>query len=252
MAGGHTSWLVGGGILVAGVLAAMPFYRGSQPSIPNAVPVTNSDVQWDGDPLTLRLPGAQPPLRSSASPQRTTVTTKQTPWSSEPPKLEGEYGGLLDRFGEPTMPQQISSERDTRALSIGISTREAAVERGASNSTAAAAAPPAQVARRPSTSGSQSFDGRENDDQGEAPEKTHTIVDGDTLQRIAERYYDDTFYATAIFHRNRHVLEDPELLPVGRTIVIPAPTALEVESQLPLEPLSTPVEQPQTKLEPLR
>jgi len=50
---------------------------------------------------------------------------------------------------------------------------------------------------------------------------THTIVDGDTLPRLAERYLGDAQRADEIFEANRQRLPSPQLLPIGVKIVIP-------------------------------
>jgi nucleoid-associated protein YgaU len=50
----------------------------------------------------------------------------------------------------------------------------------------------------------------------------HTIRDGDTLERLAERYLGDAAHADAIFEANRATLSQRDLLPIGVEIVIPA------------------------------
>lgn len=49
----------------------------------------------------------------------------------------------------------------------------------------------------------------------------HRIVDGDTLNTIARRYYGDEQRARELFEANRGVLRDPELLPIGTELLIP-------------------------------
>ncbi|MHB0955935.1 MAG: LysM peptidoglycan-binding domain-containing protein [Pirellulaceae bacterium] len=53
------------------------------------------------------------------------------------------------------------------------------------------------------------------------PHKRHTIHDGDTLESLALRYLGDAQRAPEILHLNRNVLADPDLLPIGLTIIIP-------------------------------
>ena len=50
---------------------------------------------------------------------------------------------------------------------------------------------------------------------------THTIVDGDTLAALAQRYLGSPARASEIFDANRNVLSDPELLPIGAELKIP-------------------------------
>lgn len=67
--------------------------------------------------------------------------------------------------------------------------------------------PPSEVAAAP-------------DDQ-DSIERRHIVVDGDSLARLADRYLDDPQLADEIFRRNRNVLNDPDLLPIGVELVIP-------------------------------
>ncbi len=56
--------------------------------------------------------------------------------------------------------------------------------------------------------------------------RVHRVVDGDTLETIARRYYQESWPAQAIFEANRHVLADPALLPIGAELRIPARESL--------------------------
>lgn len=51
--------------------------------------------------------------------------------------------------------------------------------------------------------------------------RTHIVVDGDSLAKLAGRYLDDPRRSEEIFSLNRGVLSDPELLPIGTEIKIP-------------------------------
>lgn len=62
-------------------------------------------------------------------------------------------------------------------------------------------------------------------DPGAAPVdilRTHVVIDGDTLVRLADRYLDDANRASEIYRLNRDVLSNPELLPIGVELRIPA------------------------------
>jgi hypothetical protein len=50
----------------------------------------------------------------------------------------------------------------------------------------------------------------------------HVVVDGDSLAKLAGRYLDDPRRSQEIFELNRAVLSDPELLPIGVELQIPA------------------------------
>ena len=52
--------------------------------------------------------------------------------------------------------------------------------------------------------------------------QTHTIVNGDTLERIARRYLGDASLAEALYQMNRDRIIDPNRLPLGKKILIPA------------------------------
>lgn len=56
---------------------------------------------------------------------------------------------------------------------------------------------------------------------GQAPSRTHKIADGDTLYYIAERYLGSGERYMEIFHANRDVMTDPDILVIGRELRIP-------------------------------
>jgi nucleoid-associated protein YgaU len=71
-----------------------------------------------------------------------------------------------------------------------------------------------------------------------SPYRVHTIVNGDTLSRIARRYLGSADRYMEIFALNRGVLRDPEALPIGEQIKLPhqvgpqlMPASQEVPSQ---------------------
>ncbi|HMO86713.1 MAG TPA: LysM peptidoglycan-binding domain-containing protein, partial [Lacipirellulaceae bacterium] len=62
----------------------------------------------------------------------------------------------------------------------------------------------------------------EEDDLTAGP-AIHVVHNGDTLERLAERYLGDRARALEIFDLNRDVLENPHLLPIGAELRLPAP-----------------------------
>ena len=54
-----------------------------------------------------------------------------------------------------------------------------------------------------------------------AVETRHRVIDGDTLQALAQRYLGDPGRAAEIFEVNREARSDPELLPIGAVLKIP-------------------------------
>jgi phage tail protein X len=51
--------------------------------------------------------------------------------------------------------------------------------------------------------------------------RTHTVVDGDTLAALADRYLGSAARADEIYRANREVLHDPTLLPIGVELKLP-------------------------------
>jgi nucleoid-associated protein YgaU len=51
--------------------------------------------------------------------------------------------------------------------------------------------------------------------------RTHVVIDGDSLMRLADRYLDDVDRSSEIYRLNRDVLTNPELLPIGAELRIP-------------------------------
>ena len=52
-------------------------------------------------------------------------------------------------------------------------------------------------------------------------EQWHEVKKGDTLSKIAERYYGDGSLYMKIFEANRNILRDPNLIKVGQKLRIP-------------------------------
>jgi nucleoid-associated protein YgaU len=56
-------------------------------------------------------------------------------------------------------------------------------------------------------------------------QRVHVVHNGDTLERLAERYLGDGARSLEIFDLNRDLLENPHLLPIGAELRIPADAA---------------------------
>jgi len=52
-------------------------------------------------------------------------------------------------------------------------------------------------------------------------ERIYIIQEGDSLERLAQRYLGDEGRAVEIFDLNRQVLENPHILPIGRELKLP-------------------------------
>jgi len=49
----------------------------------------------------------------------------------------------------------------------------------------------------------------------------HEVKKGDTLSKIAEKYYGDASLYMQIFEANRNILTDPNLIKIGQKLRIP-------------------------------
>ena len=52
-------------------------------------------------------------------------------------------------------------------------------------------------------------------------EQMHEVVKGETLWKIAERYYGDGNLYMKIFEANRSILKDPNMIKIGQKLRIP-------------------------------
>jgi nucleoid-associated protein YgaU len=74
-----------------------------------------------------------------------------------------------------------------------------------------------------------------------APEPlVHAIVNGDTLEALAERYLGRADRAGEIFEANRTRLQDPEILPIGMKLTIPRRESPPAVHRQPLVPVAAP------------
>ncbi len=53
------------------------------------------------------------------------------------------------------------------------------------------------------------------------PQKTYTVVPGDTLSKISKQFYGDMNKYMKIFEANKDQLKDPDKINVGQTLRIP-------------------------------
>jgi nucleoid-associated protein YgaU len=52
-------------------------------------------------------------------------------------------------------------------------------------------------------------------------EQWHDVVKGDTLSKIAQKYYGDPSLYMKIFEANKNILKDPNLIKIGQRLRIP-------------------------------
>lgn len=67
------------------------------------------------------------------------------------------------------------------------------------------------------------------DDAAWPEEVVHIVHNGDTLEKLAERYLGDAGRALELFDLNRDQLANPHLLPIGAELRIPIPPRREVD-----------------------
>jgi nucleoid-associated protein YgaU len=200
-------------VLVAGVAAAWPF-RHPKPSAQNTpavaaapvdLPLRRQEVRLDVSPLAETSPAVgleQVSLKLRKTKPLVPVETKPVAAALEslgsPPALGQMYESLMKPTAPAEPPRSRSPYQD-----VGLN---------------ASAAPPVMVnpyasvvPPRPAL-----------DEEEFRPKlKEHRIVDGDTLELLAQRYLGDPQRAEEIFELNRDRLQHPDLLPVGKRLRIP-------------------------------
>jgi nucleoid-associated protein YgaU len=62
---------------------------------------------------------------------------------------------------------------------------------------------------------------RAGDAPAAPPTRTYTVVAGDSLSKIAKRFYGDANQWKRIFEANRDVIKNPDLIRPGQTFKIP-------------------------------
>jgi nucleoid-associated protein YgaU len=91
---------------------------------------------------------------------------------------------------------------------------------------------------------------RDTGPEAEVAGRTHIVVDGDSLEKLAERYLDDPTLDDEIYRLNRDVLASPELLPIGVELQIPddrmaaAEVSRTASNMVPVERMPRPFEGP--------
>ncbi len=184
-------------VVLGGVCAALPFQRRASRQV-TVEPAANTEtIEWRSNDFTLEVTAQDQPLpgspyaddrpRSPAFGGANGVTVNSQASLddiSQPPALAGAYQAATAVASNGT-----GSVPDSGGPSG--TTREAV-----SDSTAAAATPLQSVAI------------------------THEIAVGDTLEALAEEHLGSRLRWTEIYNANPEILDNPEVLPLGVTIVI--------------------------------
>ena len=61
----------------------------------------------------------------------------------------------------------------------------------------------------------------DSDADAESPYRIHVVHEGDSLERLAERYLADGGRSLELFDLNRDILDNPHLLRIGAELRIP-------------------------------
>ena len=183
-----------GGIAIVGVLAALPFARRSTP---DAVTAPRQRPTLD-IPLHLPAEAAQSPavgLRDQdpfapALAVAPTIAGSRLEDNGLPPELPEMYHPLIESSAPRTTPPP--------GPAVPPTPRSLQLEEPRVRIRSEEPAPPPRT-------------------------RTHRIADGDTLSRIAQRYWNDATLAEALFAANRDRLSSPDPLPIGVELRIPPP-----------------------------
>lgn len=209
--------LLGLAIIVGGVCASLPFRRIS-PQTTAAVPNTAASSESKSSPLV------------EPSPATVANTAKVEPeqYPSRPPLVPSPYldDGSQEKQAQ-TSPLVTSAEEVSAVpqekpvtppmLPVSFQVKEDTNHQGALWQ-------PARLEEGPAS-----------------PPREYRIRKQDTLEDLAERFLGSKERASEIYEANRHVLEDPQILPLGAVIRIPAAgtatSASPAGDLLPVRPL---------------
>jgi nucleoid-associated protein YgaU len=181
------------GILVIGLVLAWPFRKTVRDIDPvSAPPVLPSETlrATNGDPIA----GAHPATIVPVAPDLVAVHMASTEQPEESPRRATDLNGF-DIANHPAL------------------TESSAAENGAQDTV------PTEHTTQPAY---DTVDTATQTDRNQWPaELIHVVANGDTLEKLAERYLGDPGRALEIFDLNRDQLGNPHLLPIGVELRVP-------------------------------
>jgi phage tail protein X len=181
--------LIAFGVVLVGLCAALPFRQ----STPSLAPVSRPVVPLA---LTLRQPASPLELapKNDVSPAvgLEAIAASVAPAASDPRVLAAERSPDLKNLAPPP--------------ALPVSFQPLAERPPASDWRPERPPLPAKPAAKP---------------------RRYRVRDGDTLEKLAERFLANRERAAEIFEANRHVLARPDLLPLGVTIILPSRESTE-------------------------
>jgi hypothetical protein len=168
-----------------------------------------------GNPVAMPLPSAQV---TAVTPIDESASTSASPWDRWP-----QWQPATAATTAPLSPATTSAANEATNRVVAALDQKPATS--ASTATAIqtsfnAMAPSMSVENSPTRLVPVSPPLADADDEDAGP-RTHSIVDGDTLAKLAERFLGDPLQSDRIYQLNRDVLSSPELLPIGIDLKLP-------------------------------
>jgi nucleoid-associated protein YgaU len=204
--------IAAGVVLTAGVSSAMLFRR--------ADPQVTLPAQTE-TPLTAALA----PLAPAVTPTPPVVVTPPV----TPTPLEGQRSPLAP----------IPATNVGLTAGVGLPTSVAPLTAAQAPSTAVTSdpvGPPGGIQALPTLPAANASGGRPvymtdatTNEAPASPYEIHVVHEGDSLERLAERYLADGGRSLELFDLNRDVLDNPHLLPIGAELKIPVESGRSAE-----------------------
>lgn len=186
-------------ILTLGLILSWPFRQTQDPSDPTAHSVDDVPRAINGDPITIDTSVSEPhELDVPVAPAHVSARMASTNDSPEPSSSQGLES--FDLANHPAMQSHPATSHEGDHSPATVATSSDA---------------------RPAYSVAEMESGSNTPDDW-PQEVLHVVCNGDTLERLAERYLDDPGRALEIFDLNRDQLSNPYLLPIGVELRIPA------------------------------
>lgn len=200
-------------VVLVGVLLSWPFRRSGNYAvdIPEPVEILRN---VDGDPITAT---SQPMADSHVAVAPAAVAARPASTAMGTPELEAEGQQGFDLENHPALTGIKDDARQNSQADAG-SIPDAQMSPSAESD---AHARPAYATVNQSAGGPA--------DEPWPEEVIHIVHNGDTLERLADRYLDDPQRAVDIFELNRDQLSNPHLLPIGVELRIPATNSSPVD-----------------------
>lgn len=192
-------FVTAGGILVLGVLLAWPFRKSAHDAqnVPTLPEVPAATLQAPNGDRVARM---EPTPMMPTAPGQINAQMASSVYASEvaesvPPQSGFEYASDFDIANHPALAARTGSVSSGSRESTSNSATAPAYETAASAVNLANEPWPAEL--------------------------VHVVANGDTLEKLAERYLSNAGRALEIFDLNRDQLSNPHLLPIGVELRIP-------------------------------